>query len=292
MEYLDAYLLKEKKKRPALFPDFERPEQFADTDGEVEITFLLLPSRWLRRPKRLTKRLARMTRRYPPRGQVWYEDRLQEALAEGAGHADGAGHAGGLPHADGTGHADGARHADGTLNAVPWGLFWMARFYREQPFRDNLIVLLPDFPEEEPERILMRQEEWMREFLGKAYEKLNGLLLVSTAIPESVGSLPLTEKHAYYEHIYQDTGLPVIGVGRLPDYSRGKASGRTVCVDAGQKGPVPFRSLPEKTIYLDMTSDPEKARLLHAKRGDVCYRSLRMYLDTFVRKRYNTNRCK
>ena len=48
MEYLDAYLLKEKKKRPALFPDFERPEQFADTDGEVEITFLLLPSRWRR----------------------------------------------------------------------------------------------------------------------------------------------------------------------------------------------------------------------------------------------------
>ena len=268
MEYLDAYLLKEKKKRPALFPDFERPEQFADTDGEVEITFLLLPSRWLRRPKRLTKRLARMTRRYPPRGQVWYEDRLQEALAEGAGYAGG------------------------TLNAAPWGLFWMARFYREQPFRDNLIVLLPDFPEEEQERILMRQEEWMREFLGKAYEKLNGLLLVSTAIPESAGSLPLMEKHAYYEHIYQDTGLPVIGVGRLPDYFRGKASGRTVCVDAGQKGPVPFRSLPEKTIYLDMTSDPEKARLLHAKRGDVWYRSLRMYLDTFVRKRYNTNRCK
>ena len=45
MEYLDAYLLKEKKNKPALFPDFERPERFADTDGEVEITFLLLPSR-------------------------------------------------------------------------------------------------------------------------------------------------------------------------------------------------------------------------------------------------------
>ena len=168
----------------------------------------------------------------------------------------------------------------------------MARFYREQPFRENLIVLLPELEEEEPERLLMRQAAWMQEFLGEDYGRLNGLLLVSTAVPERAGSLSLTEDYAYYRHIYQDTGLPVIGAGMLPEYFRRKAPERTVCVDARLEGKAPFRCLPEKTLYLDMASDVERERLLHAKRRDVCYRSARMYLDTFVRKRYNTNRCK
>ena len=114
MEYLDAYLMEEKKRKFPLLPDFGRPKRFTDADGEVEITFVLLPSRWLKRPQKLEKRLIRMIRRRPPRGLVWYEDGLREKLPEPAPHAAS------LP-----------------------GLFWMARFYREQPFRENLIVLLP-----------------------------------------------------------------------------------------------------------------------------------------------------
>lgn len=254
MEYLDAYLVKEKKKRCALLPAPDRVEYIPDADDEVEITFILLPARWLKRPGKLAEKLSRISRRRPPGRQVWYEDRLQMPF---------------LP-----------------------GLFWMKRFYREQPVRENMIVLLPDLGEEEPERKLMRQEQWMQEFLGEDYGELNGLLLVSTALPESSGSIPVTESFAYYRHIYQDTGLPVICAGRLPEYFRQKAAGQTVCIDARLGGSIPYRSLPEKTLYLDMAPDMEKARLLNAKRKDVCYRSVRMYLDTFVRKRYNTNRCK
>ena len=80
MEYLDAYLIEEKKKGLALPPFFRRPRRFADNDGEVEISFVLLPSRWLKRPGRLKQRIARLQRRFPPRGLVWYEDRLRDAL--------------------------------------------------------------------------------------------------------------------------------------------------------------------------------------------------------------------
>ena len=66
MEYLDAYLMEEKKRKFPLLPDFGRPKRFTDADGEVEITFVLLPSRWLKRPQKLEKRLIRMIRRRPP----------------------------------------------------------------------------------------------------------------------------------------------------------------------------------------------------------------------------------
>ena len=279
MEYLDAYLMEEKKRKFPLLPDFGRPKRFTDADGEVETTFVLLPSRWLKRPQKLEKRLIRMIRRRPPRGLVWYEDGLREKLPEKF--------LGRFPEAFPGTFPKPAPHAA----SLP-GLFWMARFYREQPFRENLIVLLPELEEEEPERLLMRQAAWMQEFLGEDYGRLNGLLLVSSAVPERAGSLSLTENHAYYRHIYQDTGLPVIGAARLPEYFRRKAPERTLCVDARREGKAPFRCLPEKTIYLDMASDAGRERLLYAKRRDVCYRSARMYLDTFVRKRYNTNRCK
>ena len=265
MEYLDAYLIEEKEKKRAFLPDIGRPKRILDVDGEVETAFLLFPSGLLKRPEMLEKKIFRAARRWPPRGQIWYEDRLLAACKEKSE----------------------AEQKDGLPR-----IFWMKRFLLEQPFRENMIVLLPESGEEEADRMLAGQERWMQEFLGAGYAKLNGLLLISAAIPESAGSFPLMENHAYYRYIYQDTGLPVIGAGKLPEYFRGKEAGRTVCVDARSGGEVPFRSLPGKTLYLDMTSDPEKERLLYAKRRDVCYRSVRMYLDTFVRKRYNTNRCK
>ena len=63
-----------------------------------------------------------------------------------------------------------------------------------------------------------------------------------------------------------------------------------VCIDMRPGYRIPFRRLPEKLLYLDMTSDPEKERLLSAKRKDICYRSALNFLDTYVRNRYNTNR--
>ena len=88
MEYLDAYLMEEKKRKFPLLPESGRPKRFTDADGEVEITFVLLPSRWLKRPKKLEKRLIRMNRRHPPEGMVWYEDRLREKLPEPALYAE------------------------------------------------------------------------------------------------------------------------------------------------------------------------------------------------------------
>ena len=264
MEYLDAYLVKETTKRLPFLPFADRPECLTETEEGVEITLWLLPGRFLKRPERLEKRLERCFGKRPPRGLIWYEDRLKRTLAA----------------------------AKAAMPGSPANPFWTARFYGDQPFRENLIVLLPEVKEEETKDAFRLQTAWMEEFLGEGYARLNGLFLVSAALPRQAGILPLTESAAYYRRIYQDTGLLAAGAGFLPDYFRRKQPGRTLCVDARLSGKAPCRSLPEGSLYLDMASDSERERLLYARRRDVCYRSLGMYLDTFVRKRYNTNRCK
>ena len=172
------------------------------------------------------------------------------------------------------------------------GLFWMSCFYREQPFRENMVILLPAPEPGESGRLPLRQERWVEELAGEKSGRLNSLLLVSPVFSEKAGSVPLMEDGSWFERIYQETGLPSAGAGRLPEYYRNRMPGSTVCIDACRGGTVPFRSLPERTLYLDLTSEAGKERLLYAKRRDVSYVSLRMYLDTYVRKRYNTNRCK
>ena len=64
----------------------------------------------------------------------------------------------------------------------------------------------------------------------------------------------------------------------------------SICIDMRPGYRIAFRRLPENTIYLDMTSEAEKERLLCAKRKDISYVSALNILDTYVRKRYNTNR--
>ena len=268
MEYLDAYLIRdttEKDVSPSRFRfPICLPERFSDRDGEAEIAFVMIPPRWLGRPERLGKRLIRTKRRWPPRGQVWYEDRIRKALDIGK-----------------------------TAAAAPLPApFWSFRFYQEQPFRENLVLLLPEPDAAQKGRLPSEQERWVGELLGEKIGRLNSLLLVSPVFSETAGSVPLTEKGSWLERVYQETGLPAAGAGRLPSHYRNKRPDSAVCIDACPCAGVPYRSLPEGTLYLDMTSEAEKERLLYAKRRDIRYESLRRYLDTYVRKRYNTNRCK
>ena len=290
MEYLDVYLVKDRKERGFRLPFCRGPERFADRDDETEIVFWLLPERWLNRPRRLERRLLRAARSRPPRGPVWYEDRLLRALAaKRAGRRGGFGENGGSGENGGFGEN---RDFGETLGEREPGLFWMSRFYREQPFRENMVILLPAPEPGESGRLPLRQERWVEELAGEKSGRLNSLLLVSPVFSEKAGSVPLMEDGSWFERIYQETGLPSAGAGRLPEYYRNRMPGSTVCIDACRGGTVPFRSLPERTLYLDLTSEAGKERLLYAKRRDVSYVSLRMYLDTYVRKRYNTNRCK
>ena len=286
MEYLDAYLIRETEKKTSYLPFFRpcagRLERFSDRDEETEVTFVLVPSRLLDRPEKLEKQLLRDAACRPPRGLVWYEDRLRRALY--AGRPDG-------------GKGTGAGKAEMGETEAAAGSFLPERFfcsllYREQPFRENVILFLPEAREHEAGRLPYAQEEWVRGLLEEKSGRLNGLLLVSPVFTQNAGSVPLMEDGSWFGRIYQETGLPVIGAGRLPEYFRDRPADRTACIDAGLSGPLPVRSLPEGTLYLDMTSDAGKERTLYAKRRDVRYVSLRMYLDTYVRKRYNTNRCK
>ena len=78
------------------------------------------------------------------------------------------------------------------------------------------MLLLPEPDAAQKGRLPSEQERWMRELLGEKIGRLNSLLLVSPVFSETAGSVPLTEKGSWLERVYQETGLPAAGAGRLP----------------------------------------------------------------------------
>ena len=245
-----------------------------------------LPDRWMRRPEKLAGRLEKL--RYPGgrntqfpsaawEGLRWYSPVLRRRLPDW--HMP-------LPDMD-----------------------WLRRIRRMQPFCPHMTVILPDFGEGDRGRELEKELFFLEDFLQEDYEGRNSLLLISRALEESgpVGELPLMEVSPYCERIYLETGL----VTRCAGEWRGAGPGKSVkvglhvaelsgdnrqtepahlCIDLRNGYRVPFRILPQGTLYLDMTSDAARERLLNVKRKDVYYTSPMNVLDTYVRNRYNTNR--
>lgn len=138
---------------------------------------------------------------------------------------------------------------------------------REQPFREILVILL--------EGKEGHMDKWWQEcFLEGCFTDLNGLYLVGGQKEESAD---------FFDWLYEQSGLPACFLKCLPD-TDGR---RTAVVDLCQKERPPVREIAAGSLYLDLTSDPEKQRILREKRTDISYISARNYLDTAFKARYN-----
>lgn len=228
-----------------------RIERRSLADAELEVTLHLLPEKWSKDSKLLGERFERY-RESECRDPIWVLSPLRRMLPVG----------------------EPAPLPDAALAR----LIWM-----EQEFRENLIVVMGTFTDRSHEEELQAEADWLEEFLEDSYGRLNGLTVVSPAFEEGM-TVPLHEMVPYYEFLYDQTGLPVLGCGGLPAFSRKGAA----VVDL-RKGYRPsWRNLPEGSLYLDLTSDQEKERLIAVKRRDICYAAAFNFLDTHIRNMYNT----
>lgn len=250
----------------------EKPRIRYEEEEDVGLTCFFLPERWLKRPDRLPDRLEKLEHRterqglFPAeakKGQRWYSPVLRRRMGWGVP----------LPDMD-----------------------WMRRIFLCQPFCSHLTVILPDFGEEDGARELEKELSFLEELLQEDYEDRNSLLLISRALERSgfAGEIPLMEASPYCNRIYLETGLVTRCAGEWKG-SGPKGTGQSpspdyLCMDLRGGYRIPFRVLPDRTLYLDMTSDAAKERLLGVKRKDVHYMSPMNFLDTYVRNRYNTYR--
>lgn len=238
-----------------------RPLEWTVSEEDIQFRFHMLPEGWMKKTEKLC-------------------GRLQEAVAEAAG-GNQIWIAPGLRNILGKSEAGAAFRSRPVPEPALMRLLW-----KQQEFCPYMTVIMPDFGKEDFYEEIEAEADVLREFLEDDYNGLNGLLLVSRALEGGSLRISLEEEVPYYSHIYQDTGLPVICAGSPAGaHSRG-----SICIDMRPGYRIAFRRLPENAIYLDMTSEAEKERLLCAKRKDISYVSALNILDTYVRKRYNTNR--
>lgn len=238
-----------------------RPLEWTVSEEDIQFRFHMLPEGWMKKTEKLCGRLQEAVAEAAGGNQIWLAPELRNAL--------------------------GKTEAAAVLCSLPVPEPALMRLlWKQQEFRPHMTIIMPDFGKEDFYEEIEAEADLAREFLEDDYEGLNGLLLVSRTLEEGGLQISLEEEVPYYSHIYQDTGLPVICAGSPADaFSRG-----SICIDMRPGYRIAFRRLPEKALYLDMTSEAEKERLLRAKRKDISYVSALNILDTYVRKRYNTNR--
>lgn len=149
---------------------------------------------------------------------------------------------------------------------------------RRQPFRDNLVVLSQRTQkrEEDGEGDLHRQTGWWQErFLEMVFTDLNRLYLVGDGWGSGTESL--------LDWLYEESGLAACVTDRMPDTDGRKTAVVDLCADSK----IPVKKMAPGSLYLDLTSSPEKRRVMRQKRADISYISVRNYLDTAFKARYN-----
>ncbi len=134
---------------------------------------------------------------------------------------------------------------------------------QQQPFRENLVLLAGE------------EGWWQERFLEDVFRDLNGLYLVGKGYGAGT-------EH-FLEWICEQSGLAACVTDRMPETDGRK----TAVVDLCRDSRVPCRKIAPGSLYLDLTSDPEKRRIFRAKRRDISYISARNYLDTAFKARYN-----
>lgn len=134
---------------------------------------------------------------------------------------------------------------------------------QQQPFRENLVILTGG------------ESWWQERFLEDVFWDLNGLYLV--------GKRQENEMEHFLEWICEQSGLAACVTDRMPETDGRK----TAVVDLCRDSRAHCRRVAPGSLYLDLTSDPEKCRIFRAKRRDISYISARNYLDTAFKARYN-----
>lgn len=146
--------------------------------------------------------------------------------------------------------------------------------YDRMEFKEQLILVLPAEDRETDEFSLRWQEDALEEFLTARFEELNSLCVIT--------ELPL-EDSPLFSFMEERSGLIASVTSRL---SSVRQKG-TLLLDMKRNWGIPWKNIPSGCIYLDMTQDSEKERILRAKRPDISYVSARNYLDTLLKNRYN-----
>lgn len=141
-------------------------------------------------------------------------------------------------------------------------------FLKAQPFRENLVLLLDETREN-------GTEWWQEQFLEESFQDRNGLYLV--------GGRAGKAEQEFYDWICAQSGLLACVTDDFP-VTDGR---KTAVVELRQNRKAPVREPAEGSIYLDLTSDAGKQRILREKRTDISYISARNYLDTAFKARYN-----
>ena len=137
---------------------------------------------------------------------------------------------------------------------------------KSQPFRQILILSRGQIPWE-------YSQFWQERFLENCYQDRNGLYLLGGRDADFV----------FLEKIYEDSGLAAVVTEQIPEVD-GK---HCVFVELDKDNRTDYKRLPQGCLYLDMTSNKEKQRWLRLKRTDISYMSVRNFLDTALKARYN-----
>ncbi len=148
---------------------------------------------------------------------------------------------------------------------------------QRQPFRDNLVVLSQRTQkrEEDGDGAYRRTGWWQERFLEMVFTDLNRLYLVGNGWGSGT--------ETFLDWIYEESGLAACVTDRIPD-TDGR---RTAVVDLCADSRIPAKKMAAGSLYLDLTSCPEKRRVMRQKRADISYISARNYLDTAFKARYN-----
>lgn len=158
-----------------------------------------------------------------------------------------------------------------------------AYLLEQQPFRENMVILSGAAGREKNGKrknagsFSEREDgltDWQERFLEECFRDLNGLYL--TGIREA-------DAEEFLEWLYEQSGLAGGVTDCLPDTDGRK----TVVVDLCRDCRIAAGRLAAGSLYLDLTSNPEKQRILKEKRRDISYISVRNYLDTAFKARYN-----
>ncbi len=95
----------------------------------------------------------------------------------------------------------------------------------------------------------------------------------------------------YTDELYYEYGLVCQVIGgkeiRYDKYCRPNGQSRTLFLDYGYSGSMPFYMLKSGGVYLDIASSEEKEALFRRKYRGIFYQSPRKYLDTAVKSGYD-----
>ena len=228
--------------------------KWEDQQGQTELFFYTIPEKLLKKKTKIEKIITGMKEISGGSSLVWIEKRIRTILRE-------------------------------DWHEEQIGTEWMHMMWKEHCNCSCLVMILPE--KELTECLLLAEQ-----IVGNEYGYLNHFLLAMEGDCRRGNENPL--QYRFFAHMYQETGLlaEIAADKELEKILRLlQKYGKTVWIDLRKGYRVSSHIFPENTVYLDMTSDPEKERMLYAKRKDIKYISIWKFLDTYGRNRYNMYRC-